>query len=155
MAPDGMQPTATGDPAPFGLDVAFGDVPGELPDTVAPLANSLRSLEPVLLTHVVSLQTSEGSSVEVQPLSGALAVALLSVHAERMGVAPLVLGRERYMSLLRDIAEWTSVAAIHRHRIRGPSTRPAVPASTAIGGEAHGQARWLRAVLPPPTPLRS
>lgn len=103
------------EPAAQRLGVVLEDTRpvAQSPGKVA-LTNPPRSFEPVPLTHVVALQASEVPEVEVQSLTGALSLAMLSVHAERMGVAPLVLGREGYLSLLRGIAERTSVVAVRR-----------------------------------------
>lgn len=78
------------------------------------LTHAPRSLDPMLLTHVVALQAPVGSDVEIEPLTGALAVAMLSVHAERLGIAPLVLGRQRYLALLHAVSERTSVVTLRR-----------------------------------------
>lgn len=73
------------------------------------------AVEEILIDQIVVLTQNPGiDEVEVRRRRGAERLSALMAHTKRDGIAPLVLGQERYFSLLSRLAHSTDVTVIRR-----------------------------------------
>lgn len=72
--------------------------------------------EPVMIDHIVVLSPDHEDGVRMTPKRGAGRLPVLMGHTRRDGIAPLVLGQQRYFSLLSKLADTTPVSLLRRPR---------------------------------------
>jgi aryl sulfotransferase len=72
--------------------------------------------EPMMIDRIVVLSPGNDEGVHVVPQRGAERLPALMGHTRRDGIAPLVLGQERYFHLLAKLADTTPVSLLRRPR---------------------------------------
>lgn len=73
-------------------------------------------IEPLMIDHIVVLAPQNHEGVSVETKRGAERLPALMGHTRRDGIAPIVLGQQRYFSLLSKLANTTAVSVVRRSR---------------------------------------
>lgn len=73
-------------------------------------------IEPLMIDHIVVLAPGAWEGVSVETKRGAERLPALMGHTQRDGIAPIVLGQQRYFSLLSKLAHSTDVSVLRRPR---------------------------------------
>jgi len=74
------------------------------------------SAEPRRIDGIVVLTSTDEQAVTVRQVSGAERMAALLAHTTRDGIAPIVLGQERYFAQVAQLADIVPITLVERPR---------------------------------------